>query len=270
MNKNKKQPRPLGATLLAIKINSNKECKKEKNKLINIVLQQYVYDGYRYNNQLLTLTQLSQMLDVGVGELVKEIGRVGKVWFNVRDRDRVSEGLGMMVMKLMEATMMDRAEIEDNLRGLKRSLGNPQTEKGTYKAFVSAEVNRALSLNIASHKSMVDTANLLMKLAGLEGQRINQPTINITQTNEANQISQANYLTTENAISLLAENKGQVLVTEGKLIELEAEYIDDEVPDINPLTQVGYGSDKSEVNLKKKADRIGHEDRREGRGEIVS
>jgi hypothetical protein len=269
--KKEKMRRPTGLTLMSINLRQNinkEEYRKQYKVYIRYVLQQYISQGYRLNETPYSIQDLSYSLGISVNEVIKEIGRVSNLWFNVRDKDRVGDGLGMMVMKLMEATIRDRAEIEDNLRGLKSELVGPGGKKVGYKAFLSAEINRALSLNLASHKSMADTANLLMKLSGLEGPKA-QPTINITQTNEANLTNQ-NYLTPESAIALLAESKNQMIAIEGQVEALEAEYITDEVPDVNPLTQVGFGIDNSSTNLKTRDKGLGHEDRREGKGEILS
>ncbi len=242
-----------------------------KKQYIRYILKQYVSNGYRLNNTPKSIDELSQMLEVSTNYIVGEIGRGARMWFDVRDKEKVTDGVGMMVMKLMEASIRDRGDVEDNLANLKRALVGPNGKAIAYKAFVSAEYNRALGVNLASQKALLEATQLLIKLAGLEGPKTN-PTININNHNEANLNQPTTYLTTEKAIELLVEEKGHILLPEGQGQILEAEYIDESVPDVNPLTQSGYGSDKSKVNLKatKGMKGFGHEDRREGLNEILS
>lgn len=254
-----KMKRPLGLTLMAINLRkeNNPNAKKE---FQNYVIKQYIQNGFQYNNQPTDLESLANLLDIRIEYLVKRIARLRGVFFDVEERQGVKDVLGVMVMKIFESTIRDRAKVEAQTERIEGSLNGQQ-----YKPFISAELTKALANNLASQKAMIDAANLFAKMANIGP--TSGPNIQINNTNQPT-INQGNLITVDKAVALLAEDKNQILIPEDTKAILAQEYLHD-APDINPNTQVGYGSDRSVVNVLK-AKKIGHEDRREGPDEIVS
>jgi hypothetical protein len=276
-----KYKRPIGSTMLAINLRKNPN-ENNHSEMIKYICKQYVSNGFRLNNDPIELNDLAYYLNITPKRLIKEISRMNSMYFKVEDKDMVRDGLGYVVSKLLETTMRDRNEVEENTARLLGELGwgkygehNKVGLKGKtrklYQPFVSGELTKALTLNISSQASLHNLANLLMKL-GSVGPINNQPTINIQNNVQANQTNHdtTNLLTTEAAIHLLGEAKNHMVLAPGMDKVLEAEYMDEAVPDINPNTQHGYGSDRSIVLVKGRDNVKAHDERREAQlGEIV-
>lgn len=281
--------RPIGSTMLAINLR-NQPNPNNHNELIKYICKIYVTNGFRLNNQAIDLNSLAQYLAITPKRLIKEISRMSNGYFKVEDKDMIKNGLGFVINKLLETTIRDRNEVEENTDRLLGEIGwgkysepvisnngknkyglIPRTRK-LYQPFVSAELTKALALNISSQTSLHNLAHLFIKLGSIGQQGLNQPTINIQNNVQANQTNHdtTNLLTTEAAIHLLGEAKNQMVLAPGMDKALEAEYMDGSVPDINPNTQHGYGSDRSLVLVKGRANVKAHDDRREAQlGEIV-
>jgi hypothetical protein len=251
-----KYRRPQGLTLMVQNQN------QDRMEVIRYVLKTYLAQGFQWNNKPTSIEELSQLLNINPNTIIKEMGRMGRSFIKIGDKDKAEEGLNFIALKWMEGVMRDRYLAEENVRNLDSAMYGPDGNRVPYKAFVSAEYTKAISTLMGTHKSLEGLASFYAKMANMGQPSQQGPTINITNQNQVE--TNQNFIDVKVAMDMLAEAKGQVLMPESQMEALEAHYLQGS-PDINPATQSGYGTDRALINVGKDKD---HGDRREGQNEL--
>ena len=134
---------------------------------------------------------------------------------------------------LLSWSLGDRALVMEQAMRLRASQGNG------YKAFVSAEYNKALKLLLDTHDDM---AKLIGMVSGPQGgttiQILNQAVGPQTKDGEA-----LDGLTTEAALGLIAANSGPELLSDPEALEgLKAQYQIEDMPEVNAVAQGTEGN----------------------------
>ena len=179
-----------------------------------------------------------------------------KLWDKNTNNEIINQLLGMAVAWNIE----DRIAIENQVGLLKQAQG------GTYRAFISSEVNKALGLKISASNSLQS----LIKSLTSGG------TINIfNQQNNNTQIN-SSHITVEQAIDIVQNQLNESNHEPRGYIE--GTYAMEELPEVVATKQVGISTAKEGLTIKKRdiigaiddykgaiaeADNVHHETRRE-------
>lgn len=227
-------PRPMGTTQLAL------DYRNTNNAELLRALHNYVINIWLMSNNTLCGTPydtnaFSLRFNIPMEE-IKEFMRDKLLGSHIWDKENQEQLLNGLLGEQIMWAMEDRNEILQQVNILKIAQG------GTYKPFISAELNKALKLRIESSNSL----QAIVK--GLTGGN----TTNIfAQFNQQNNIEEPhNYLTIEEARELVMEaNKSLPKSEEVKV--LEESYDLDSLPVVVANDQRDIDTSKEGLNINK-------------------
>ena len=145
-------PRPKHITNLAVNYNKTKD-KQLLSQLLQVLLSQYVTNGFQLNGQPLSLQDISFKYQVDIQTIYREMTNISKtVTGFINTKDLLASHEGLLAMGL-EATIRDKGLISSQLSRLLGSQGD------TYKPFITPAVNDILKVNLQATKNLIDLAN---------------------------------------------------------------------------------------------------------------
>jgi len=140
-------PRPLGTTVLAIEY-QKLQTDEAKDRLINHIITYYALNGFRYQGQSYTLQEMSELLQTPLPNIMEAISNLGSNMGNLADPTQLHETAKSIITMGLTFSLQDRGLIQSQLETLLTSQG------GTYRPFITAEVNKALKLMLESNKNI--------------------------------------------------------------------------------------------------------------------
>lgn len=222
---NPRLPRPLGSTIQSIhyRKQTNEELRtKLKEKLIANVIEQYTANMQTLNGRQLSIDDLALFLGISHLEVMrlmnKSLQRMNQFFENQAGEGTFAR---VLYLGLLKGAQEAQSEAQSQVAILKASQG------GQYKAFVSGEVNRAITNLINSTKPTLDILKALQE---------RQPN-NIFLSNPAQNNTQNNiYITTTEASKMITEKAIPTLLTDGSMLEDLGDRLKG-LPDVNAKSQ---------------------------------
>ncbi len=208
-----------------------------KNKINKYIINQYILQGYCLLGYSLSLPELAIYLQEPMNKVLREgfKGQSAQFGSFSNDKGALEEMAGLtrdLSGMALNFLLQDRATLSKQANVLLEAQG------GDYKAFVSAETNRALK-NLADQPKML--LDLIKTLAGTNQQAItinNQVNANQTETTH-------NFITTETAAEMIAEKSMASDVTDRNRVLTEYYTNQEALPNIDPLSQGTETTDKT-------------------------
>jgi len=214
----RKLPRPLGLTHMSLQYQKT-GAQEDKDKILRYLMQQYIMDGLHYQGQSMNLQQLSHAIKVPLNELYPYMAEGSRTISGLVQADNLGSTLETLAAMSIQATMDNYGKARNQFDILNIAQG------GTYKPFISAEVNKAMKNLFESTKSIGDTYSSFFKDTSTK--------INIFQPKET---EDAELVTTEEALNMLNApgNSKPLKEDEAGMKALFEEYnIEDDTPEVN-------------------------------------
>lgn len=208
-----KIPRPLGVTLM---IRGGLI-----EKAISYIVRAYVAQDYSYQGERVSIPEFSRLTGIEVKTVIDEASKMMS-----------SQGFVLDKKGLIDATRVIGnwallGCLEDRHTALKQAQALVKSQGDTYKPFISSEVNRAISNQITTGKTLLEAYKMLAT-----------PDI-VKELTAESQGDQAQYLTVEAAVGLLAQES---LDNQELAQRLKASTAVEQLPNIS-----GFASDGSDV-----------------------
>lgn len=225
---NKRIPRPYGATSLAAQYHITKE-EQYLRQFQNLMIQQWCLCSGNICGQTYDIQSLANSLNVQVEDIrihMRDEVLKSRVW----DSEHQEELLKGLIGQMISWTLEDRIRINGQINLLTASQG------GTYKPFISAELNKAMKMGLESSTAM---QGLVARLTG-GGQTTN--IFNMFQQNNEQNI-QNNFVTRDDVLEILAGEQKQLPKSEQAKL-LESRYDLSSLPEVVATRQKGVDTSK--------------------------
>lgn len=225
---NKRIPRPYGATSLAAQYHITKE-EQYLRQFQNLMIQQWCLCSGNICGQTYDIQSLANSLNVQVEDIrihMRDEVLKSRVW----DSEHQEELLKGLIGQMISWTLEDRIRINGQINLLTASQG------GTYKPFISAELNKAMKMGLESSTAI---QSLVARLTG-GGQTTN--IFNMFQQNNEQNI-QNNFVTRDDVLEILAGEQKQLPKSEQAKL-LESRYDLSSLPEVVATRQEGVDTSK--------------------------
>lgn len=225
---NKRIPRPYGATSLAAQYHITKE-EQYLRQFQNFMIQQWCLCSGNICGQTYDIQSLAKSLNVQVEDIrihMRDEVLKSRVW----DSEHQEELLKGLIGQMISWTLEDRVRINGQINLLTASQG------GTYKPFISAELNKAMKMGLESSTAM---QSLIARLTG-GGQTTN--IFNMFQQNNEQNI-QNNFVTRDDVLEILSGEQKQLPKSEQAKL-LESRYDLSSLPEVVATRQEGVDTSK--------------------------
>lgn len=225
---NKRIPRPYGATSLAAQYHITKE-EQYLRQFQNLMIQQWCLCSGNICGQTYDIQSLANSLNVQLEDIrihMRDEVLKSRVW----DSEHQEELLKGLIGQMISWTLEDRIRINGQINLLTASQG------GTYKPFISAELNKAMKMGLESSTAM---QSLVARLTG-GGQTTN--IFNMFQQNNEQNI-QNNFVTRDDVLEILAGEQKQLPKSEQAKL-LESRYDLSSLPEVVATRQEGVDTSK--------------------------
>lgn len=225
---NKRIPRPYGATSLAAQYHITKE-EQYLRQFQNLMIQQWCLCSGNICGQTYDIQSLANSLNIQVEDIrihMRDEVLKSRVW----DSEHQEELLKGLIGQMISWTLEDRIRINGQINLLTASQG------GTYKPFISAELNKAMKMGLESSTAM---QSLVARLTG-GGQTTN--IFNMFQQNNEQNI-QNNFVTRDDVLEILAGEQKQLPKSEQAKL-LESRYDLSSLPEVVATRQEGIDTSK--------------------------
>jgi len=183
-------PRPKGTTMLALeyqKLNTDEAL----DLLIQHIVTYYAINGFRYQGKSVSIPDLAQKLNLPQNKVTNAISNIGTSMGNLADPEALNETAKTLLTLSTSFSLSDRGLIQSQLETLLAS------QAGTYKPFISSEVNKVLKLMLESNKSIQELYKAFFNT--------NSSTVNIL--NIHNKDNEQDYLTPQKALDLISDSQ---------------------------------------------------------------
>ncbi|MCM1438766.1 MAG: hypothetical protein NC131_06095 [Roseburia sp.] len=224
----KRIPRPYGATSLAAQYHVTKD-EAYLRQFQNLMIQQWCLCSGNICGNTYDIQSLSRSLNVPVEAIrihMRDEVLKSRVWETEHQEELLKGLIGTMVSWTLE----DRLRINGQINLLTASQG------GTYKPFISAELNKAMKMGLESTTAM---QSLVGRLMG-GGQTTN--IFNMFQQNNEQNI-QNNFVTRDEVLEILTGEQKQLPKNEQALL-LETRYDIASLPEVVATRQEGIDTSK--------------------------
>ena len=224
---NKRIPRPYGATSLAAQYHITKE-EEYLRQFQNLMIQQWCLCSGNICGQTYDIQSLANSLKVPVESIrihMRDEVLKSRVW----DSEHQEELLKGLIGQMISWTLEDRIRINGQINLLTASQG------GTYKPFISAELNKAMKLGLESSTAM---QSLIARLTGGQATNI----FNMFQQNNEQNI-QNNFVTRDDVLEIIAGEQKQLPKSEQAKL-LESRYDLSSLPEVVATRQEGIDTSK--------------------------
>lgn len=232
--RNKRFPRPLGTTAMVMEYNKEPS-QAGLQKIWDYLINQWLISNGMLCGVTYDLTTFANMLGIDpayIRMFMRDRLLATRIW----DKEKQDLILESLLGEQLSWVMEDRMEVSHQVSLLRSSQG------GSYKPFISSELNKALKLKLETSTSL---QSIIRNLTG-------GGTTNIfnTQIDNSNNIQQQNVITVEEARSIIYESQKKLPVNEEvKLIE--SRYDLSELPEVVATKQEGVDTSKEGLNLNK-------------------
>ena len=224
---NKRIPRPYGATSLAAQYHITKE-EQYLRQFQNLMIQQWCLCSGNICGQTYDIQSLANSLKVPVESIrihMRDEVLKSRVW----DSEHQEELLNGLIGQMISWTLEDRIRINGQINLLTASQG------GTYKPFISAELNKAMKMGLESSTAM---QSLIARLTGGGTTNI----FNMFQQNNEQNI-QNNFVTRDDVLEIIAGEQKQLPKSEQAKL-LESRYDLSSLPEVVATRQEGIDTSK--------------------------
>ena len=181
-------PRPMGLTYLCKEYSQN-GTPENKEKIYKFLISQYTLNGFRYSGIQLTISEFSQIFKIKEEVVLKEINELSINLGSFNNPDQVNNTLKSIASLSTLWAIQDKGMISNQIEILQKA------QNGSYKPFISGELNRALKLGLDANKNMLD----LYKTLSGQSQNILNIFNNTTNNN--------NYITPEQALDIIEDRR---------------------------------------------------------------
>ena len=225
---NKRIPRPYGATSLAAQYHITKE-EEYLHQFQNLMIQQWCLCSGNICGQTYDIQSLANSLKIPVESIrihMRDEVLKSRVW----DSEHQEELLKGLIGQMISWTLEDRIRINGQINLLTASQG------GTYKPFISAELNKAMKIGLESSTAM---QSLIARLTG-GGQTTN--IFNMFQQNNEQKI-QNNFVTRDDVLEIISGEQKQLPKSEQAKL-LESRYDLSSLPEVVATRQEGIDTSK--------------------------
>lgn len=225
-NINNRYPRPLGVTSLMVEYHRS-ENEEALDKIRSYMINQWLLSNGQICGKTIEILALAKFLDCDPETIrvqMRDNFLSSKVW----DKDHQEEMLNALMGTQLVWALEDRMEVDRQLNLLKTSQGD------SFKPFVTAEVNKAISLKLSS------STNLQSILKSMQG----GGSINIfNQVNTQN--NQNQFLTKEEAMKMIQDGNQKLLDSKKETLYIEAHHNIAELPEVIATKQQGISQDSA-------------------------
>lgn len=189
-------PRPQGLTYLSLNYQRGKS-EESKEQIYKHVVLQYTIQGFRLNKVPLSLTQLSQYLKLPLNKIMDYVTTLSTNMGSLSDPSQTKELMRSLITLSTSWAIQDKGLIMQQVELLINAQG------GKYKPFISAELNKALKLNLESNKNIMEAYKAFFTST--------QNTTNILNLIQPKQENNKNTLSPDEALKLMRESEQQAL-----------------------------------------------------------
>jgi len=234
-------------------INNQEEFKKERERIINRIINEYINDGFRLNNKPTNLNQLSEYIGESLIQCMKRMNRLGE---HLLGNDK-NNGFRVLLANTINHLTTTKALVLGQFNTLNAS------QSDGYVPFISSAVNEVLRGLVSTDSNFI---SLLKVMAPAQHPSVPSTIINNNPIGQA--LTNNNLLNVNEAIKLIDKQREvPLLESQNKIDNLEQTYIEPGTPQILATKQQGTNNDGL-VRPKKKL-RV-HELRREDQDEIIN
>jgi len=199
-----RKPRPRGATFLSLKYQDTGN-EEDKEMLLRHLISIYTTSGFRWNDIPTSIPQLSEILQIPQHVIMGHVSNVGSDMAGLADPQNLKNTLQTIATLATTFSLEDRGLIMQQLSLLQES------QQGTYKPFITAEVNKVLKLALDSNKNITD---LLKTFTSSSNSTTN--ILNVYQEQNDNEEEDKEYLTPDQAFEILNINNKPKSLSEHK------------------------------------------------------
>ena len=188
-----RKPRPQGSTYLSQRYQES-GTNEDKETLIKHLITIYTLHGFSWNNKPCSIHELAQILKIPPQVIMAQISNLGQNIGSLASPENIKNTLQSIITLSTTWAIQDRGTVNHQLSNLL------QSQKGTYKPFITAEVNKTLKLMLESNKNLMDSYKTFFT----------QPN-NITNILNIIKPEDKDYLSPDEALKMIEqENKRQV------------------------------------------------------------
>lgn len=200
-------PRPFGVTSMVMEYNKSKD-KESLKHLRDYLLNQWFINNGVFCGKTYDTSQFAQFLGLTRDDIrlyMRDQLMASRIWDRENQEGMVNALLGEQLAWLME----DRMEVSQQVNLLKQSQG------GTYKPFVSSELNKAFKLKLDTSNSLQQVLRTLMGGGSVNiFNQLNQQ--NNTQVNQGISLDEARQLIIETQNNQYISKSDEVKLLESK------------------------------------------------------
>lgn len=219
-------PRPAGLTVLCRNLNSNKGEPGLKKDILRLVIANYVNNAFTFLGSPMSVTEISIFLKESPKLVMREIARYSRTLASIADPEAVRETQQALTGLLLQQVMTDRAKVSKQADTLVAAQG------GTYKPFVTKEVNSSLKNLMDSSKGLMEVAKLLQGSA---------PMIQNNIQNNGAEHKEVDAIGPNEAVQMLHENDAMSLLESAdKKQALSLHFSEMKLPEVVASKQNGY------------------------------
>lgn len=142
-------PRPLGLTLLSLNYQKS-QSEEDLESLQKHIVSQYALQGFRYNNQPMSINEFSHYTSIPESITIKLISKVSEKVGAFNSPEQVQDTLTSLASLSMNWAIQDRGLVMHHLGIMMQAQGN------SYKPFISGEVSKALKLGLDSNRNIME------------------------------------------------------------------------------------------------------------------
>lgn len=225
-------PRPMGLTYASIGLRQsithdpNKE-KEQRMKLQMIMIKQWIANGMILNGKLISIENMSLLIGLPSDTIMRTMNKEFIDMKRIMGKEELGTLTSVMIGICGKKILESEAHSDSRLRMLEASEG------GTYRAFISTEVNKAMGNKLQAVKQITDFTKVL-----LDASKAYRESVPGDPNPNAKSIK---YLGTDEAIILINSQHKSMLEDEGLIEAKEKELLG--LPNIDgrnqDLTSIG-------------------------------
>jgi AraC-like DNA-binding protein len=223
MKPERRHPRPLGTTDLAIKYHKSQN-NKDLILLYKHIIKNYVKTSFRLNGISASMEELANYLGLSPARLqVLFLAVTGEMANVFSDKGEVEKALRAVTFSSLEGALADRGRILQHLDMLMFD------QQSRYTPFLTAEVGKTLKLLLESHKPVAEIIKMFSALPATTQ-------INILNAQGPTENTN-NYLTVTKAVEALNENQTSLQQSPLDMQAIAAEYDLSHSPEVRATHQ---------------------------------
>lgn len=142
-------PRPMGLTLLSKEYQENNSDDNQQ-RLRKHLINQYTLSGFRLNGVPVPIHELSTLVNIPLHEINNLVSESGKNLGAFNSPEQIQNTITSIISLSTNWAIMDKGLINQQIEILAQAQG------GTYKPFISGELNKALKTGLDANKNLME------------------------------------------------------------------------------------------------------------------